>query len=86
MLGGIGVAAIGALLVRRRTQAETADIITQAAERVVKQIESRSAALESEVTRLWSAVWALSALVRTHGGDPASIVEALQHGHDWRRK
>ena len=56
---GAGLAALVAgLFVRRRTSAEAADIITQAAERLVKRYESHMADLErrlEDVEREWAA-------------------------------
>lgn len=58
-LGAGGFAALVAgLLALRKNEADTADVITQAAERVLKQVQSRSDQMERELSdlRLQSAV------------------------------
>lgn len=77
ILGGALVTALGGLIFRRRTKAETADLITQAADRVLRQVQARNDRLEHDVTLLWRAVHQLAALVRQHGGDPTSIIVEL---------
>lgn len=47
---------LGAWFVRRKTKAETADLITQASERVVTMLEHRITELQSEVQVLRSQV------------------------------
>ena len=49
LLGASVPVVLGHLAVRRRTGAETADLITQAAERLVARYETRISQLEDEV-------------------------------------
>ena len=52
-LGAGGFAALVAgLLARRKNEADTADVITQAAERVLKQVQARSEQMERELSDL----------------------------------
>jgi Tfp pilus assembly protein FimV len=51
-LAALVTAGAGAWFVRRKTDADTADIITQAAERAVKMLEKRIAELEAEQVKL----------------------------------
>lgn len=71
---GLLVAAAGAFFIRRKTKAETTDLITQAAERIVKQVSARNDDLERSVSALWRAIHALAAMVRNHGGDPSEVL------------
>lgn len=77
VLGGVLVTALGGVIFRRRTKAETADLITQAAERVLRQMQERNDRLERDVSLLWTAVHQLAAMVRAHGGDPDEIVGGI---------
>jgi hypothetical protein len=77
VLGGVSVTILGGLIFRRRTKAETADLITQAAERVLRQVQDRNDRLERDVALLWTTVHKLAALVRTHGGNPDEIVGGI---------
>lgn len=77
-LAGLVVAAAAAFFIRHKTKAETTDLITQAAERIVKQFSDRNTHLERQVSALWRALWALSALVRQHGGDPTPILQTIE--------
>ena len=55
VLGFIGAAipvVVGAMFVRRKTQAETADIITRAAGTIVQQMENRVKDLEERIAGL----------------------------------
>lgn len=91
-LGGGAVAVVvAALFARTKTKAETTDIITQAAERVMVQLQHRADALEQAQTRLegevsvlLTAVRQLADLVSDLGGDPAPIVTELAHVNGWR--
>ena len=49
LVGAVGPALLAAWFARRRTAAETVDILTGAAERLVTQLERRIAALEREL-------------------------------------
>lgn len=56
LIGASVPVGLGAWFVRRKTKAETADLITQASERVVTMLEHRITELQSEVSTLRSQV------------------------------
>lgn len=95
LIGGVIVAgvpaAIAALSTRKKVKAETADLITESAERIILRLEARDARLESEncnhvseIQDLKVEVARLRQLVRALGHDPdadiATIKENPHHG------
>ena len=85
--GGLA-AAVAAIRSRHKDKADAADVITQAAERVLRQMQARSDRVESdledlreklerEVSALSRAVHDLTALVVSLGGDPTAVIRAL---------
>ena len=78
-LGAAGMASlITGLFMRRKTSAEATDVITQAAERVVKQLstaldqaQETAERLGNEVVELKAEIRRLRVLVLALGGDPA---------------
>lgn len=69
---------VAGLLIRKKTKADTTDVITQAAERVVKQLsqaldqaQDTAERLAEEVDALKSEIARLRVLVVQLGGDPS---------------
>jgi len=77
ILGGSVVTVLGGLIFRKRTKAETTNLITQAADRVMHQMQAQNERLSHDVSILWKAVHQLAALVREHGGDPSQVIAEL---------
>lgn len=76
LLGGLG-AGIGAWATRKRTKAETVDLITESAERIILRLESIIAKLETEngdyeaeIRELRQEMHRLRGIIRSLGHDP----------------
>lgn len=84
-ISGAIVTVVGALLVRTRTlaetgklKAETTDLVTQTATRVLEQVNEQNESMARNIAALWKAVRALAALVVHHGGDPTPVILELE--------
>lgn len=93
LLGGVLVAGIPAVIAafaaRKKVKAETADLITESAERIILRLESIIARLEtensehvSEIQDLKVEVARLRQLVRALGHDPDVDIAKYKETHD----
>ena len=91
LLGGVLVAGIPAVIAafaaRKKVKAETADLITESAERIILRLESIIARLESEngshlaeIRDLKVEVARLRQLIRVLGHDPDTDIAKMQGG------